>query len=327
MNVLEPRKIKQQARMILEQTQPDYRRTVALHSAVSLGALVLVLILDILLSGAMAQTGGLSGIGARSILGTAQGVLSTAVNILLPFWELGILYTSVRVVRRQNREFSMLTRGFYRLGPVLRYWLAQIVLYSVVAMVLTNAVTILTAFLPVPAELENAMAQINIEAITDPEQLMAQLPVEQILSAAMPVLILFSVAYGAVLIHLGYRFRLSQYLLIDEERLGALAALGISNRLTAGNKWNLFKLDLSFWWYYALQLGSVAIAYAPELMALAGVKLPVPAAVATLLFYILYAAAGLALSWWAGAYVQTAYACAYEELCAPPENCPVIDAQ
>ena len=60
---------------------------------------------------------------------------------------------------------------------------------------------------------------------------------------------------------------------------------------------------------------------------MAGVKLPVPAAVATLLFYILYAAAGLALSWWAGAYVQTAYACAYEELCAPPENCPVIDAQ
>lgn len=325
MNVLEPRKIKQQAREILERTQPEYRKTVALHSAVSLGALVIVMVLDLLLGSAMAQTGGLSGIGARSILGTAQGVLSTAVNILLPFWELGILYTSLRVARRQDWEFSMLTRGFRRVGPVVRYWLAQIVIYSVVAMVLSNIVAILSMFLPVPAELQSAMAQIDMQTVTDPEQLMAQFPVEQMLSYAMPILILFTVVYCGVLIHLGYRFRLSQYLLLDEQKLGALAALGISNRLTAKNKWNLAKLDLSFWWYYALLIVAACIAYGPELLALAGVTLPMSAGVAALLFYVLYAAASLAITWWAGAYVQTAYACAYEQLRTPPEDHPMIE--
>lgn len=325
MKKLESAKLKQQARQILEATQPEYRKTVLFHSAVSLAALVLVMVLDLLLTNAVAQTGGLSDIGTRSFLGTVQGALSMAVNILLPFWELGILYTSVRVVRRQEHPLPMLSRGFQRFGPVLRYYLLQIGILLIVAMVLSNAVPILTMWQPIPEELQNAIAQIDVTAVTDPEQLMAQLPIDQLLSYMMPTLILFAAAYFIVLLHLGYRFRLSQYLLLDEQKIGAVAALGTSNLLTKHHKWNLFRLDLSFWWFYLLQLAVMAVAYGPELLALAGVTLPMPSGAADLLFYLLYTAASLTLTWFAGAYVQTTYACAYEQLRTPPESYPQIE--
>lgn len=325
MNVLRPKEIKCRAAQLLTESAADYRKTVVLHSAISLAALIIVMLLDLMLSNAVAQTGGLAGIGARSVLGTVQGVLSTAVNILLPFWELGILYTSIRAVRRQPWEFSMLTRGFHRLGPMVRYYLAQIGILMLVAMVSSNAVMMLTMWIPVPESLQAAFAQIDMTAVQDPEQLMAQLPIDQLLSYALPTLVLFAVAYCGILIHLSYRFRLSRYLLLDEQKIGAVAALGISNRLTKGNKWNLFKLDLSFWWYYTLQLLVMALAYGVELLSLLGVTLPMSSGVANLLFYGLYAVASLALSWWAGAYVQASYACAYQQLCTPPESNPQIE--
>lgn len=325
MNVLQPSQIKRRAAHILEETRPDYRKTVVLHSGISLAALVIVMLLDLLLSSAVAQTGGLSGIGTRSVLETIQSVLSTAVNILLPFWEIGILYTTIRVVRQQPQEYTMLTRGFHRIGPVLRCYLVQIFLLMIVAMVCSNVVIMLTMFLPVPDSLEAVFSQVDITAVQDPEQLMELLPLDQLLSYMLPILIVFAVVYCGILIHLSYRLRLSQYLLVDEEKVGAIAALGISNQLTKNNKWNLFMLDLSFWWYYVLQLLIVAVAYVPELLSLMGVTLPVSSGIAGFLFYLLYAVLSLALSWWAGAYVQTSYACAYEQLRTPPEEHPCIE--
>ena len=323
MNVLQPGELKKQAAGLLDGTQGAYRKTVLLHSAVSLAALVVIMVLEVLIGNAMDQTGGLADMGIRSILGTVRGVLSMAVNILLPFWELGILYTSVRVTRRQNWDFSMLTRGFNRIGPVVRYFLAQIGILILVAVVCSNIVVMLTMWMPVPAELQDAMAQIDLTAVPDPEQLAEILPMEQLTAYMLPTLILFTVAYCGLLIHLGYRFRLGQYLLLDEQKVGAVAALGISNALTRGNKWKLFRLDLSFWWFYALQAVAMAVAYGPELLVLMGVTLPVSAGVANILFYVLYAGISLGIAWCAGAYVQTTYACAYEQLRTPV--CPQIE--
>ena len=322
MTAINPKEIKYRAARVLEETSPDYRKTVVLHSGISLGALVVVMLLDLLISNAVAQTGGLAGIGTRSVLKTVQSALSVAVNIMLPFWELGILYTSLRVVRQQPLAFPMLTRGFHRLGPVVRYWLVQLGILLLVAMVCSNAVMMLTMWLPVPASLQQVFQEIDMTAVQDPEQLMAMLPMEQFLPYALPTLILFAAAYFGILIHLSYRFRLSRYLLLDEEKVGAIASIGISNHLTHGNKWNLFKLDLSFWWYYGLQFLISGLVYCPELLALAGVKLPMSPAAAGIVFYLLYAIASLCLSFLAGAFVHTSFACAYEQLCAPEKKGP-----
>lgn len=325
MNVLQPREIKRRAAQILEATRPDYRKTVLLHSGISMAALVIVMVLDLLLESAVAQTGGLAGIGTRSVLQTLQGILSTVVNILLPFWEIGIFYTTIRVVRQQPQEYSMLTRGFHRAGPLIRYWLLLIVILMAVAMVCSNAVMLFAMFFPVPDSLNTALSQIDITAIETPEQLMELLPMDQLIGYMLPILIVFALVYCGILIHLSYRFRMSQYLLVDEDKVGAVAALGMSNQLTKNNKWNLFRLDLSFWWYYGLQFLIMSVAYSPELLSLTGVTLPASSGVASFLFYLLYALLTLALSWWAGAYVQTSYACAYAQLRTPPEEHPCIE--
>lgn len=47
-----------------------------------------------------------------------------------------------------------------------------------------------------------------------------------------------------------YRYRLAPYVLCDHPELSASQALRESTRLTRGRKLTLFRLDLSFWYYY-----------------------------------------------------------------------------
>lgn len=322
MNELNLSALKQRSRALLRDHAPDFRNTVLLHSALALGILTVLLILDLLLHNAIGNTGGLADMGTRGILETARSVLSTATNILLPFWEIGLLYTAIRVSRQQDHSFSMLTRGFHRFGPVLRYMLLQVVIMMVVAMVCTNVLMFASMLLPVPAALEEAMASVQLDAMTDPAALMEQIPADQLMSYMLPILILFTVVYAGVLIHLHYRFRFGQYLLIDETHCGAVQALRSSNHLTQGHKWQLFKLDLSFWWYYLLILVCTLFAELPVVLSLLGVSLPVSSTLFRILSYLIYAGCSLAVTWWAGAYVQTTYACAYQQLLSPPLTNP-----
>ncbi len=51
-----------------------------------------------------------------------------------------------------------------------------------------------------------------------------------------------------------YRYRFAPYLLFDHPEMSAAQALRESCRLTRGQKGTLFRLDLSFWYYYILFL-------------------------------------------------------------------------
>ena len=78
--------------------------------------------------------------------------------------------------------------------------------------------------------------------------------------------------------------------------------------------WQLFRLDLKFWWYYALKLLCMLLLYADLLLEAAGVALPVSADAAYLLTYGLYLVGFFAVEVRFLPTVQTAYACAYENL-------------
>lgn len=314
MEIFNHRLIKEQARQCLEQDRWAYRKTVLLHSGITAAVLVLVALLDLVLSYAVSHTGGLSGIGTRTILETARSVLSTASNILLPFWSVGILYTSIRTARRQTVDGRMLTRGFQRFGPILRYFLLWMLIFVGLAMVCANATMVLTMFLPASQLLSSMMAQTDIGDATDYGELFADFSTEEMLQAILPAMCIFLILYCIVLIYLHYRLRMSQYLLVDEPRMGALASFMLSNRMTKGYKRTLFRLDLSFWWYYLLTAVISLTVYAPEILSLFGITLPMSAEITNLLFYLVYTLLSLALSWWAGAYVQTSYAQAYTAL-------------
>ena len=321
MDRIQVSQMKKQASGILQNRSPEFRKTVLLHSAVTVAFLLLTSVVSFFLNRAMEGNQGLSGMGTTAILRTAQFVLTLMGNILLPFWEIGLLYTAIRAVRGKSTDFSLLTQGFSRFSVVIRYFVLYMLILLVVGFVCGNLLMSLTMFLPTPPSISSALESIDPTAYTDYQvmledimQALSQVPRTQLLLYFVPIGIFYLAGYLTVILLLSYRFKMSRYLLMDDKPVRAREALRISNRITRGEKTNLFLLDLSFWWYYLLQIGVAAIIYIPDLLVAAGVTLPVSQNIANLLAYVVYCAFSLVVTWFAGAYYQTTMACAYEAL-------------
>ena len=87
-----------------------------------------------------------------------------------------------------------------------------------------------------------------------------------------------------------------------------------SNRIMRRNCWKLFRLDLDFWWFYALQILVTVLCYGDLLVEWLGIPLPIDKDVRFFLFYIVYALCQLALYTYAWGRVQTTYGVAYDVL-------------
>lgn len=317
MNIFTARNMKQCAKRALQQKNQDYRKTVLFHEAVLLGALLLVQLLSLLTNSMAGDTGGLSGIGTRSIIGTIQSAVSLTVTLLMPFWSIGLVYTSTQVARGETVDRPMLLEGFRRFGIVLRYYLMMILIGLAILMVTVYITMMLAEFIPVSENLVNSVVSVDLNAIQDPAQLMEALPWGDLLAVILSIAGIFAVTFYGLYLHISYRLFASSYLVMDEECPGAAAAMSASNRLTKGYKWKLLKLDLSFWWYYLLQFAAGLLVYGNVILAALGVELPMDPGIADLLFYILYIGATLAIAWFAGAYINTTHACAYQQILAP----------
>ena len=102
---------------------------------------------------------------------------------------------------------------------------------------------------------------------------------------------------------------------------GALAALRDSRMMTKGNRWNLFRLDLSMWWYYAAVLASAAVAYGDQLLPTLGVTFPLSDTAAYFVFLGVYLAVIFVIYYFLRSRVEVTYALAYDSLRPrEPEN-------
>lgn len=312
------RHLKQQA---ADRLCPEFRKLTLLHTAVTMGVLFLLAILGVVLERAINSHQGLSGMAGIGMLQTVQSTLSAAVNLLLPFWEVGIVYAAMRTVRRQDAAFPVLRQGFLRFGPMLRYYLLLTLMFIGVAIACMNFLMPAMVLMPIPPSFQEMMLQMDMTVLEDPEQFYAMLsaiPYSEMVSYTVRILAICTLPYFAIILHLHYRFRFAPFLLLDETPSRALPALVYSNQLTRGHKWQLFKLDLSFWWYYLLQAAASAIVFLPDILTALGATLPLPADALYLLCYGVYALCSLAIAWFAGAYVQLTFATAYEQLLPPP---------
>lgn len=307
------RAIKKEAFAALADRHPPYGRLVFTHAAVSSAFMLMVSLIGFVLERTVADTTGLDGFGTAAALKTVHMTLSVLGNILLPFWQLGLLYTSVRVIRGQNAQFPMLAQGFRRIRPLVGYYAMFLLIIFAVAMACFYALVLPFSCMPIPPELETA---INALDFTDAAQIMAfqEEYYQEILLYSAPFLVVFSIVYGAVVLNLNYRFRMCGYLLLEDQRAGVMQSFRLSSRMTKSEKKNLFLLDLSFWWYHLLSVLASGVAFAPDMMQAAGIALPVSYETASLLAYLAYVLCYLALAWFAGAYYQTSMACAYEKL-------------
>ncbi len=324
MIISDRRALKEEAAQALAQAPNAPRRLVLQHTAILAGASFIVTLLNYWLTHMIAQTGGLGGIGQRTLLSTVQSLLQLSLQFAIPFWQMGLTYCFLQFARQQAVSFRDLGAGFLRFGPILRLMLCRLVIYMGAAILAANVSAILFLMSPLSGTFLELLEPLM--GITDPNYMLDDATMAALMQSMLPMLVLMGIGCLTLIILLEYRFRLADYLLMDGERPGALRALTVSHMLMRGNRMDMFRLDLSFWWFFLLQGLLTLVSYGDQLLPLVGVSLPISGDVAYLVFYGLYLAGLVALYWWAGARVETTYTVAYDKLrqgrypAQPPQN-------
>lgn len=312
-----------QAQERLQQASSS-KRLVLIHTLVALGSTLLIAGLNYLFSLQIAETGGLSGMGTRTLLSTAQTMLETAVMMALPFWQMGFIFIALNWARNIHAGTDDLLQGFRRLGPVLvfriLYGLVFIIL-SFAVVYLASAIFLMTPFsAPFLAEFSplmdpSATAE-QIEALFAPERMAGMV------DTMTPLLIIFGIVFLIAAIPVFYRLRLGEFAVMDGFRGGG--ALLHSFRATKRNWRCLLKLDLHFWWFYALILLCNIIGNGNWLLPYLGIQLPLSETVSYFLFFGVGTALQILVLWQFRGQVLTSYAMLYDTL-TQPQTAPVLE--
>lgn len=315
MNISDRRGLKAEARSALKAASYDPKKLILIHTGASIVLGLVLALVDYLLSLGIDGTGGLSGVGMRSILETAQSVLLMGQLAVAMFWQIGYVYVAMKIGKGQAVGISDLLQGFRKFGPVLRLRLITTLLYSGLCFVSAYAASILFMFTPWAEPFVAAY-----EAGTDEALLAAMDEVMVPMTGCMLLVML------VLLVPYYYRLRQAEYILMENPRAGAMAAIRGSRALMRGRRMELFKLDLSFWWFYALQMLTLFVADGELILGMFGVELPWSSTASYYIFLVLCYVCTLALYWWRGNEVQVTYARAYEalkpwELTVNQENC------
>lgn len=305
------RDIREQTRSTLNFTPWDIKKTVFVYSAITLGLGLLINILSILLESQQFGNTGLSGMATYRLFATAVSFLSMAYSVCSLFWQQGIRYSFLMVLRNEDPYPQGLFRGFKCWGMLLRFtlffcaaffaicWIAALTASMLVSPFISAMITV---FEDAPVD----------DAFAFAEYIMA-LPNAQKLPILIPLLSAYGLILLVVSIFLLYRLRPIMLLLLDEPRMSILRAILLSFKMTKGSGFQLFRLDLSFWWYYLALVLSSATGYLVLLPACQGmwaqVLIEAARALLTLLVYML----GLAK-------INTANAVAYDIMSTPVEN-------
>lgn len=301
----------------------DPRLALLVYVAVSLLGSLAIAILRTILGNRIATTGGLQNLGLQAMLTTIQTAAPLIWAIAMMGLDLGRQSVCLNMVRRRRVEPRSLLAGFPKLGGLIRAGFLQGALYLLILILAVNVGSIIFMATPLAQDLYAIVAEIAMDSealyealYNDPEFL------NQVFSAMLPVYPIVAVLFLIVAVPVFYRYRMTNYCLLDQPRNSALVAMGESISITKGSRWALVKLDLSFWWFYlGLTLCGVVM-YGDVLLEMVGIVLPWNP---TVNYYVFYVAAlvleGL-LYYFSLNRIQTTYAAAYEALRPKMQTAP-----
>lgn len=319
MNLNDRKELRSQAKEKLESAQ-DAARIAFVYAAVIVGASLAVNLIRMLLTHQISQYGGLSNMGLRSILSTVQTMLPIILNFLLMCLGLGFTGTMLRISRGQYASLNSLKIGFARFWVLLRAVLLQGGLYllaAVAAYMISMQIFFLTPLARgLVAVVEPAMQSTGgdiLKVLENPAVL------DQLITSMIPLYILMGVLFLAVAAPIYYRYRMVNYLILDEPRMGALLAMHTSRMLMRGNCMKYFKLDVSMWWYYAASILSLFICYGATILMLLGVEFSMSPIMISLIFFSVYLAVTFLITAFLQPHVEVVHALAYETLKPRPQ--------
>lgn len=299
---------------------PQQKAIVLIYCALVLGTSLAVTLINFLLGLVIDRSTGLGNMGLRGTLSTFQTLLPLLQSLFVMAVDLGYLAAMLRVARGQTATPRTLGLGFDRFWPLLRLTLLKGGLFlgiGIVTVYLASAI-----FLATP--LANNAIEILLPFVagggaTDPTSLVTSGVYAQLVVAMTPVFFIWGGLFLVIALPVSFQYRMAEYVLIDAPRLGALAAMRASRTMLRRRKFQLFLLDLSFWWFYGGILLASAVCYADQLLPVLGISLPVSANAAFFLCYGLYMAAQFCLYYFCRNRVETAYALAYDAIRPRPE--------
>lgn len=315
MDLCNRRALKEAARHSLANARCDPRKNILVYTGASVAVSLIATVINYLFGLQIENTGGLGGLSTRSMLSTAQSVLQLLVAITLPFWNNGYRFATMNMAREKEAAPSTLLEGFRRFGPLLRCMLLLGLIYAGVGIVcfffssqifmmspLSDPLFEIAESLPLNSGSSLLGGTITLDAATQ----------AAIIDAFLPMVLIMMVVFLAGVLLVSYNYRMANYLILDHPGMGALAALRGSRNQMRGNKAALFRLDLSFLWFYVLQILASLLAYGDYLMAIFGVPFPASQGVVFFFFLILSLVCQGGLYIWAKNRVDVTYAKFYD---------------
>ena len=313
----------------------EVRGLAVIHAGVTVAAGLLIMVLQYALSEGISNTGGLSGMGMRSVLETIQTVLQWANTLLVPFWNLGFLFVALQWARGNAAGKGDLLMGFQRIGPCVGLLLNRFVISFAVMFLAANLCSGIYLAMPASAPLVE-LATTSGGDMNAFYAALEQMDIVRLMDAVIPLLILWGVLSLVLLTPLMYRFRFAEFAILNQNGVRGLPAMLISAALLRRRCWQLFKLDLRFWWYYGLKLLCMLLLYGDLLLPMLGVALPVGGDAVYLVFNALYLLGLFCVETLFRPRVDTAYAAAYDaamemgpvprKMQTPPANVPWDEA-
>lgn len=297
----------------------------AIYSGVLVALSVLLMVVNTVL-GAIQTSGGLDSMNMKAMLSTAQMALLIIKAVLLPFWAAGLCFVAIGLARGQSVGPKDLTAGFRKILPIIisklfigLQYAGRIALSFVLSSVLSSQILMFT---PAAGKLyEVAENMENLMELGDYQTLLGD-DIWLVMGVCVGV---FTVVTLILLGPVFYRYRMTTYLIMDGQERGGLRAMLRSCMLMFRRRWELAKLDLSFWWYYLLLALCSGLCFGDVILLGLGVTLPVSDTVLYWVFIALGFGAQLAVEILAGPKVAVTYAHCYDRF-LNTSDAPVVEA-
>lgn len=295
---------------------PNEKKLIIGYTGVTIGLGILFAVADTLLGKAASGGGGLSDLGRSSLLQTFQSVLPVVQLIFVTLLGRGYLRSMMNISRGQSADLQTFTQTFRLLGPILRLDVLMGLIFGGIffgCSYLGSYLYLLSPFAqPLMDTLNTDSTILSAESVVITDEYLAA-----IMNHMLPMIGISMLLFAIVALPLFYSYRMANYCLLDDPRAGARASLRWSKAMMRGRRMELFKLDLSLWWYYGLDGLALLVSYVPMLLPLLGIELPMSDTVSNYLFLGIYYALVFAIHVCLRNYCEVIYVKAYDRLRTP----------
>ena len=313
-----PRDLKHQAKEHLNRFGSNARQLIFFHSGLTILLILISNGLNIYLDNQIDATGGLSGLGTRSILQTLQTMIQLGSALFTPFWTAGLLNVAMNWAAGQPAHPKDLFHGFRRFFAVLGHQFHL----TVMTFFFMTGTGYAAGFLFTLTPYSDPLVEIIQPMLTTGMMDFSNIPLDQLASAYLPFVLIWMFIFLPLIIYYRYSVRLGLYFLLTFPGMGVMRAMANSTVIMRGKKMQMFKLDLSFWWYYALEVLLMIVCFLDGILPVFGITLPFNPLVGYFFFLGLYCVLQLLLHMWKKAEIQTAYVLAYQHLSHPDHMDP-----